>query len=181
MSGVETSVPKKGEAARHILEALRHRLAAHTTIVKFLIVGGTAFVLYQSVLFLVYDSPLFPFLPDKDVSARIIFFDHGDVRLLIATLVATEVGIVAGFTGHNRWTFRMRGHKPLLRRFGQYHANQLIGTLAILTGIVNLLTVQFGFYHFVAAPIGMVAMGAWNWTLDSQFIWRRAKRRDAVS
>ena len=182
MSGMDTSVPKKGEAAPHILEALWQRLAAHATIVKFLIVGGTGFLVYQSILFAVYDWALFPFLPDKDVSARIVFFDHGDIRLLIGTLVAMEFGVTTAFIGHNLWTFRDRGvHKPVLLRYGQFHANQLISALGILTVTVNVLTVQFGFYHFIAAPIGMAMAGTWNWLFDSQVIWRRAKRRDPVS
>ncbi len=176
MSGVDTSVPKEGEAAHHILEALRQRLAAHTTLTKFLIVGGMGYLVYQTVLFAVYDWSFLPFLPAKDVSARIVFFDHGDVRLLIGTLVAMEFGIMAGFTGHNFWTFRDRGvHKPLLMRFGQYHANQLISALGILTLTVNVLTVQFGLDHFVAVPIGVAAAGAWNWMWDTQLIWRRSK------
>lgn len=169
-------------AARSLREALLRRLAANTTIVKFLIVGGSASVLYQSVLFLLYDSPLFPILPDKDVSARLVFFDHGDVRLLIVTIIAMEIGVTTAFIGHSFWTFRDRGeHKPLLLRYGQFHANQLISALGILTVTVNVLTVQFGFYHFIAAPIGMAMAGAWNWLFDSQVIWRRAKRRDAAS
>jgi putative flippase GtrA len=178
---MDTSVPKKGEAANHILEALRQRLAAHATIIKFLIVGGIGYLVYQSVLFAVYDGALFPFLPDKDVSVRMVFFDHGDVRLLIASLVAMEFGVTTAFIGHHRWTFRDRGvHKPVLLRYGQFHANQLISALGILTVTVNLLTVQFGFYHFLAVPIGMAMAGSWNWLFDSQVIWRRTKRRDAV-
>lgn len=182
MSGTEISVPQKGAVARRIREAVVQRLAAHTTAVKFLIVGGTGYVVYQSVLFLAYDSPLLPFLPDKDVSARMVFFDHGDVRLLIATLVAMEFGVTTAFVGHHLWTFRDRGaHKPVLLRYGQFHANQLISALGILTVTVNVLTVQFDFYHFVAVPIGMAMAGTWNWTFDTQLIWRRAKRRDPPS
>ena len=169
-------------AARSLREALLQRLRANSTVIKFLIVGGTASLIYQSVLFAVYDWPLLWFLPEKHVNARIVFFDHGDVRLLIGTLVASELGIIIGFTGHHLWTFRNPGvRKRVLVRFGQYHTNQLISTLGILTLTVNVLTVQFGFYHFVAVPIGVAAMGAWNWTWDSQFIWRRAKRGRGVS
>lgn len=178
---METSTVQKGEAAQSFVEALLDRLASHTMIAKFLIVGTMGYLVYQTALFLVYDAGVFPFLPDKEVSGSIVFFDHGDIRFLIATLVAMEFGIAAGFTGHHRWTFRDRGaHKPLLLRFGQFHANQLISALGILTVTVNLLTVQVGLYYFLAVPIGVALAGAWNWTWDSQFIWRRAKRRDAA-
>ncbi len=176
---MDTTTAQKGEGALSLLEALSQRLAAHSTVVKFLIVGATSYLVYQTVLFLVYDAGVLPSLPDKGVSGSIIFFDHGDVRFLIATLVAMEFGIAAGFTGHHRWTFRERGaHKPLLQRFGQFHANQLISALGILTVTVNLLTVQAGLYYFLAVPIGVALAGAWNWTWDSQFIWRRAKGGD---
>jgi putative flippase GtrA len=88
-----------------------------------------------------------------------------------------ECGIAAAFIGHHRWTFRDRdAHKPLLLRVGQYHANQIISALGILTVTVNLLTVQFGVEHFLAVPVGVALAGAWNWTLDTRLIWRhRAK------
>ena len=179
---METSSVQRRKAARSLLEVLSDRLAAHTTVLKFLIVGGMGYLVYQSVLFAVYDWSLFPLLPDKDVSARIVFFNHGDVRFLIATLMALEFGIMAGFTGHHRWTFRDRGvHKPLLLKLGQFHANQVISALGILTITVNVLTLQFGFYHFIAVPIGAALAGAWNWLWDTQIVWRRAKVRDSPS
>jgi putative flippase GtrA len=165
-----------------LVKLLYRKLLANTTLTKFLIIGSMGYLVYQSVLFAVYDSPLFPFLPDKDVGADLFFFDHGDIRLLIGTLVAMEFGIAAGFTGHHLWTFRDRGtRKPLLLRFAQFHANQLISALGILTVTVNVLTVQAGFYHFMAVPIGVALAGAWNWTWDTQFIWRRSKGGDAPS
>lgn len=174
-----SDIQSRGETAP-LLEALSRRLASHRTLLKFLIVGSVGYVVYQSALFGVYDLGLLPLLPDKDVSASILLFDHGDVRFLIATLVAMELGITAGFTGHHLWTFRDRGaHKPLLLRFGQFHANQLISALGILTVTVNVLTVQFGLYHFLAVPVGVALAGAWNWTWDTQLIWRRAKRPSA--
>jgi len=177
MSSMETNTAGRLETAPSAIEALSRKLAAHTTLTKFLIVGALGYLVYQTVLFTTYDLPFLPLLPDKDVSGRIIFFDHGDVRFLIASLVAMEFGIMAGFTGHHLWTFRDRGsRKPLLLRFVQFHANQLISALGILTVIVNILTVQAGLYHFVAVPIGVALAGAWNWTWNTQFIWRRAKR-----
>lgn len=178
---METSTVQRRESAPHLMKALLDKLASHTTIVKFLVVGAMGYLVYQTTLFLVYDVGVLPFLPDKEVSGSLVLFNHGDVRFLIATLVAMEFGIAVGFTGHHRWTFRDRGaHKPLLQRFGQFHANQLISALGILTVTVNVLTVQVGLYYFLAVPIGVALAGAWNWTWDSQFIWRRAKRQDAA-
>ncbi len=159
------------------------RLASRTAIIRFALVGGTAYLIYQTVLFLMYDSPLFWFLPAKDTSATILFFEHGDVRFLITTLVATSLALVGVFTGHNLWTFRDRRsvRKPLWIRFGQFIAVASIAAFGIVTSTVNVLTVQFNMYHFVALPIGVALGAVWDWLWYSRFVWRRAhaQRADA--
>lgn len=154
------------------------RRLSQVTIVRFAVVGGIGYVIYQAVLFLMYDSPLFSFLPAKETSATILFFEHGDVRLLITTLVATGVALVGVFTGHNLWTFggRKRVNKPLWLRFIQYVAAALVGALGIITVTVNVLAVQFDMHHFVALPIAVSLAAIWDWLWNSMFIWRRAKR-----
>lgn len=42
--------------------------------------------------------------------------------------------------------------------------------------LVNVLTVQFGLYHFIAMPLGVLTAFAWNRLWDAQYIWRRANR-----
>jgi len=164
-----------------IRQLLGQLLPSRTAFVRFALVGGTGYLAYQAVLFVVYDSPVFWFLPAKDTAVSMLLFDHGDVRLLIATLVATAVALIGVFTGHNLWTFRdsCAVRKPLLMRFGQFVAAALPAALGIVTVTVNVLTVQFGVYHYVALPIG-VALGAiWNWLWYSRFIWRRATAEHA--
>jgi len=152
--------------------------ATHMPLVRFALVGGSGYLLYQAVLFLVYDSAAFWFLPDKDTSAVIIFFEHADVRLLVTTLVASAVTVVGVFTGHNLWTFRDRApvHKPVWMRLGQFLATVSVGS-GIVIVMVNVLTVQFDMYHFVALPIGVALAGTWDWLWYSQFVWRRAKKQ----
>ena len=164
------------DASRLSLGALWRRLSQRT-IVRFALVGGTGYVVYQAVLFLVYDSPLFSFLPAKETSATIVFFEHGDVRFLITTLVATAVALIGVFTGHNLWTFheRDRVRKPLWLRFAQFVAAALVAALGILTVTVNVLTVQFNFYHFFALPIAVSLAAIWDWLWNSLFIWRKAR------
>ena len=158
-------------------ETLRQQLKSHIALIRFGLVGGSGYLLYQSVLFLIYDSPVVWFLPAKDTSANILLFDHGDVRLLVTTLVASPVAVVTVFTGHNLWTFRDRDpvHKPVWVRFGQFLATALVA-VSITTTTVNLLTVQFDIYHFIALPIGVALGGLWDWLWYSRFIWRRAKK-----
>ena len=155
------------------------RRLSQITIVRFGMVGGTGYLIYQAVLFLVYDAPLIRFLPAKGTSATILFFEHGDVRLLITTLVATALALVAVFTGHNLWTFRDRDRvdKPVWLRFVQYVAAALVAALGIVTVTVNVLIVQFDVYHFIALPIAVSLAGIWDWLWYSQSIWRRARHR----
>ena len=163
---------------RSLGQALRRRLASHIALVRFAVVGGSGYLLYQGVLFLMYDSPLFWFVPAKDTVATIIFFEHGDVRLLITTLVATALTLVGVFTGHNLWTFRDRdsARKPLWLRFAQFLATALFAALGIVTVTVNVLVLRFNMYHFFALPIGVSLAAIWDWLWYSRFIWRRARK-----
>ncbi|GAG40586.1 unnamed protein product, partial [marine sediment metagenome] len=109
MNPVTRAQPRaRREQLRSLGQALRQRLASHIALIRFVLVGGSGYLLYQAILFLMYDSPLFWFLPAKDTSSTILFLEHGDARLLITTLVATALTLVGVFMGHNLWTFRDR-------------------------------------------------------------------------
>ena len=179
---MDQASPLKQEQLRSYRQVLRQQLASHIALFRFALVGGSGYLLYQSVLFLMYDSALFSFLPAKHTSAEVIFFEHPDVRFLIATLVASALTLVCVFTGHNLWTFRDGAsvRKPLWMRFGQFVATVLVAA-GIVTVTVNVLTVRFDLGHFVALPIGAALGGAWNWLGYSRFIWRRRKGSDAGS
>lgn len=161
---------------------LRELIYTHSTVVKFLMVGAMGYVIYQVVVALLYDVGILGFLPDKEQSVDLLLFTHGDSRFLIATLVATELSIIGVFNGHRLWTFRFRDYaeKPLWIRFLQFNAKALISTLGIITVIVNVLTVSFGVYHYIAVPVGVAVGFIWNWTWDTQIVWRRAKGSRAL-
>ena len=157
-----------------LLQRLREELHAHFALVRFAIVGGSGYLLYQANLFLIYDSPVYWFLPSQETSGSLILFEHGDIRLLVATAVASVCTLFWVFTGHNLWTFRGRNPgKPLWRRFLQYVATVSIGA-TIVAVTVNVLAVRFDIYHFIALPIGVAVAGVWDWFLYSRFVWRRA-------
>lgn len=153
-------------------------VTTNAVILKFMTVGALGYVIYQLVVAVMYDTPVFWFLPRKHDAVSLILFEHGDARMLIATLVATELSITGVFCGHTLWTFRDRDYvrKPLWIRFGQFNAKALVSTLGILTVTVNVLTVGFGMYHYFAVPIGVLLAFSWNWAWDTQIVWRRAKR-----
>jgi putative flippase GtrA len=179
--GTEKALPANGTGWRSV-GALLETLRANAALVRYVMVGGLGFLNYQATLFLLYDSPVFTFLPAKDASVNLGFFEHSDVRLLISTLAATEVTLIGMFTGHHLWTFRDRnpasGSMPL--KLGQYHAKMLVSALLIFTGSINLLVVQFGVYPYLAAAVGTVLAFAWNWLWDSVVIWGEGKRPGAA-
>ncbi len=179
------AVTGTGETARllGVREHVLNTIAANAVILKFMLVGALGYIIYQFVVGIMYDTPVFWFLPEKNQSVRLLFFDHGDVRLLIPTLVATELAIIGVFAGHSRWTFRNREsiRKPLWIRFGQFNAKALVSTLGILTVTVNVLTLSFNVSHYLVVPIGVLLAFSWNWMWDTQIVWRRVKRRHAPS
>ncbi len=179
------AAPRAVEALRlnAVWDLISGRIRTHRalirTLLRFALVGGSGSLVYQAILFVMYDSSLFWFLPSKDTKATIVFFTHGDVRLLITTLVAATLVLVAVFTGHNFWTFRDRDsvRKALWLRFGQFVLTALVAS-SIVTVTVNVVVLQFDTYHFVAVPIGVALAGIWDWLLYTQFIWRRGKKTD---
>src|SRR3990170_3097860 len=90
--------------------ALAHRLRLPTTLIKFVMVGGTAFLIYQFFLLMFYTLPVLWFLPDKEATIDPLPFGLPELglRLLIVSIVALELAIVFQFRSHERWTFRSR-------------------------------------------------------------------------
>ncbi len=154
----------------------RH-LRLSSTLLKFLIVGGIAFIINQSALFLLYDTSLFWFLPAKDTAADLLLFTHPDLRLLLSSIIAVEVAIIFQFNSHERWTFRDRtrqGWGPF--RFLKFNMTSA-GSPIIVVVTVNTLTPLFGISPYISNTIGILAGVTWNWTLNTLVIWPRQKRR----
>ncbi|MFQ5471965.1 MAG: GtrA family protein [Dehalococcoidia bacterium] len=170
--GSETQ-PHSGPIAR-LAGRLVELLVAHQTLVKYAITGASGYVVYLGILAVMYDLAVVPFLPAKQEAVDLVLFTHGDARLLITTLVATQASIFAVFAGHCRWTFVERSvdGKSLWLRFAQFEARALVSTLGILTITVNAAVLS-GVNHFLAVPMGLVATFAWNWLWDSKLIWRK--------
>jgi putative flippase GtrA len=152
-----------------------------TTLVKFLIVGGIAFVIYQVCLYLLYGEPpasffpdlegLFWFFPKRDTSADLLLFSLSDVRLLIASAIAVEITVVFQFNSHERWTFRHRprsGWAPI--RFLRFNLSSIVSPIIIVI-TTYVLSVQFGLLPYISSAIGVLIGVGWNWTLNSLVIW----------
>jgi putative flippase GtrA len=161
--------------------ALAHRLHLPTTLIKFLMVGGIAFVIFQVFLYLLYGEPpapffpdlsgLFWFLPQKDTRADLLLFTHPDIRLLIASVIAVEISIIFQFNSHERWTFRNR-HRAgwTLMRFLRFNLSAIVSPIIIVL-TTNILSVAFDVLPYLSSAVGVVIGFFWNWTLNSLVIW----------
>lgn len=156
--------------------AMAERFHVPTTLIKFLIVGGIGFIIYQGMFALVYDAPLFWFLPDKHTKASLLLFTHKDIRLLIASIVAVEVAIFFQFNSHERWTFRHRERDgTLFMRFVRFNASSFVSPLIIVV-TVNVMSTQFDITPYIANFVGVGLGFIWNWTIGSMVIWPHLRR-----
>ncbi len=154
------------EAVRVIIR----RFNLPTTFIKFLIVGGIGFIINQAMLFLFYDSPL-SFLPAKDTHVDFGLFTHPDIRLLMSSILAVEVAIVAQFNFHERWTFRYRArHGWIVFRFVKFNASAALSPIIVVITI-NTLTPIFGISPYISNAIGVLIGFTWNWVLNTLVIW----------
>jgi len=159
--------------------ALAHRLHLPTTLMKFLIVGGVAFLVYQVFLFLFYDSPIFWFLPDQDTEVDFVLFTHPDIRLLISSVIAVELAIVIQFNSHERWTFRHRPRAGWLgQRFIKFNISSIVSPIIIVV-TTNVLTLAFDVSPYLSSIVGVLIGFAWNWTMNSLVVWPTPRRSNA--
>lgn len=155
----------------YLTKRIRTKATSHTTFLKFLVVGTIGYFVNQFFLFLFYDTPAAWFLPETDTQAKVLFVTVGDVRLLIASIVAVEISIISNFLFHDHWTFRDRLKKPLPIRFGQFNLTSF-GSPVISVATINILTPNFGIHYLISNSIGIALGMSWNWLWNAQFIWR---------
>jgi dolichol-phosphate mannosyltransferase len=140
-------------------------------LVRFLVVGGIGYLINQFSLYLLYDSPVFWFLPSRNTDVDLGLFTHPDIRLLISSILAVETAIVFQFLAHERWTFRDRQHKgwgPL--RFLRFNLSSAVSPIIVVV-TVNTLTPVFGISPYISNTIGILAGFTWNWTVNTLLIW----------
>lgn len=151
--------------------ALARRLHIPTTFAKFLVVGGMGFVINQVMLFLLYDSGAFFFLPDKGTDVDFWLYT-ADAKLLISSIVAVETAIFFQFNAHERWTFRWRRQRdwwPV--RFVKFQVSSIVSPV-IIVATTNVLTTSFDISPYISNAVGVVLGVSWNWILNSLVIWR---------
>jgi putative flippase GtrA len=138
---------------------------------SFLVVGATAFVVNEVALFLVYDTGLLWFLPDKDVEWNIAGVKP-EARLFIASVIAVEIAIAWKFLLYENWTFADRPRRGnIVWRFLQLNLASALATV-ITIATINLLTPLLGISPYVSTPIGVLLAFMVNWVFSNHFIWR---------
>ncbi|MDO8614315.1 MAG: GtrA family protein [Dehalococcoidia bacterium] len=183
------------EAETGVLAAVRelaHRLHLPTTLVKFLIVGGLGFVVNTAMLWGFYDSPIAWFLPGRDTRVDLGLFTHPDIRLLISSILAVEIAIMVQFNLNEHWTF---SHRPRggwrITRFVKYNLSSVVSPIIIVI-TVNVLTPILRdaagedsllgiLAPYVSNGIGVLVGFAWNWTINSLFIWPHMQRDEPAA
>ncbi len=180
---------EREEETMGAVRQLAHRLHLPTTFVKFVIVGSVGFVIFQFFLFLVYDSPVFWFLPNQDTSTDLGLFTHSDIRLLIASIVAVEIAIICQFNLHDRWTFRWRPRAGWIgQRFIKFQVSSIMSPIIVVV-TVNALTPILRdavddesfiatLAPYISSVLGVLLGFAWNWTLNSLIIWPHQRKAD---
>ncbi len=159
--------------------SIAERFNLPKTFIKFLIVGGIGFVIYQSFFALMYETSVLWFLPGKDVGANLLLFTHPDILLLIASVVAVEVAIFFQFNSHERWTFRNRNREGnLLFRFAKFNLSSIVSPIIIVV-TVNVLTPVFGWSPYISNIIGVGLGVSWNWVVNTLIIWPHQRLHEA--
>ena len=138
---------------------------------KFLLVGGFAFIVNQGALYVLYDSPLAGVLPDKDTRIDFGLLAHPDIRLLVASILAVEVAIVFKFFWSEGWIFRhRRSEDGVVSRF--VHFNVSCAASSVLTvAVTNVVTPVFGISPYISNAIGVLCGFMLNWIWAARLVW----------
>lgn len=139
----------------------RLRATASSRLGKFLVVGGIAYVVNQIALFALYEFAFASMPPLGPI----------DMRLLISSIVAVEIAIIARFVLNDSWTFREHRDMPLGRRFLRSNLVSW-GSPLIALATVNILTPVFGINYLIANSIGILLGLTWNWVGSTRLVWR---------
>jgi len=137
----------------------------HSTLVRFLIVGGISYVVNQVLLLALYDGA-FASLPSSEDGLANAF----DLPLLLASIIALEISILVRFVLNDWWTFRDRHAKSLAVRFHQSNFTSF-GAPLICLAAVNILTPYFGVSYLISNSLGILLGLAWNWFWSTRLVW----------
>ena len=150
-----------------LTDAVRAGLVAHSTLGRFLLVGGVSYLVNQAALVLLYDFA-FAALPRQAETP----FGRVDAGLFLASVLAVEISILVRFLLNDRWTFRSRGQNPFWQRLWQSNLSSLASPV-ISIAAVNVLTPVLSVNYLVSNSVGILLGLSWNWLWSTKVIWRR--------
>lgn len=126
---------------------------------KFLVVGGTGFVINAVVLRLLVQ--------------------YAHMNPAAANLVGAALAIFSNFNFNNMWTFshnKIHGFGNYLQKLLHFYITSVFGVIVIQTGTIYIGDILFGrdkyFLYFV---IGTGILLVWNFFIYNKFIWKKKK------
>ncbi len=133
------------------------RMRDSESFMKFLVVGGTGFVINAVMLKLLVDK--------------------ANWNPSIANLAGAAVAIFSNYNFNNFWTFREHRVKSVAQYFikiVQFYLTSAIGVILIQTGTIylgdHLIGRKFYFIYFL---VGTFFLLIWNFTIYNRFIWKK--------
>lgn len=124
---------------------------------KFLVVGGTGFIINAGILRLLVEG--------------------FNVPPTTANLAGAAVAIFSNFNLNNLWTFKHHRAKTIssyLSKLLKFYATSSIGVICIQTGSIFIGDRVFGKnYYFFYFILGTFLLLIWNFTFYNKFIWKK--------
>jgi putative flippase GtrA len=145
------------------------KLPVPSSFAKFVAIGSVAYVINQTVLFLLYE--VLPLLPAKETSVDLGLFREPDISLLIASAIGVELAITFKYFMLQAFAFPdrpRRGH-PLVR-FLRFNGSCFLSS-AVIVVTINVLTPVLDVSPYAATTLGTLLGFAANWAFSHYLIW----------
>lgn len=133
----------------------------HGSFGKFLVVGGTGFIINAS---------LYAF-----------FINNTNLSLFFSNIIAAQFAIFSNYNLNNLWTFRERKSPNLssyLWKMLQFFLSSNIGVWLIQSGAIKVGELMYGRkYPYIYFIIGTGLLLIWNFTMYSRVIWKKHPKK----
>lgn len=125
---------------------------------KFLVVGGTGFIINTFVYW--------------------FLVNHSTLSLVLANTAGAELAIFSNYNLNNVWTFgerRAQGATSYFTKMLYFFLTSNIGVWIFQNGTIKLGDILYGrTYYFEYYIIGTFLLLIWNFTVYSKFIWKKS-------
>lgn len=159
---------------------IKVRFEKSKTFIKFLMVGGTSYLINAVALGLLYrgaiysrqvlNEPLLGFIPTIDNAQKILFISID--RLFVASVISIELSIIFNFILHDKWTFKNRSHDDSsILRFIKFNLTS-IGSPIIQLASILLFAHAFQVHEQVGLAVGVVIGLFLNYFINLIWIWK---------